>query len=76
MLASIHANGHTFQGCRDAMKKSAYIGLCRNTQTLKRCVGADRYCVCADIGLDDGFKEFYDWVKANDLPFVIISRHA
>ena len=30
----------------------------------------------AGIGLDDGFKEFYDWSKANDLPFVIISRHA
>ena len=26
-----------------------------------------------DIGLDPGFKNFYDWCKANDIPFVIVS---
>ena len=26
-----------------------------------------------DIGLDPGFKNFYDWCKANNIPFVIVS---
>ena len=34
-------------------------------------------CCCPpDITLDPGFKEFYDYCKANDIPVVIISRYA
>jgi 2-hydroxy-3-keto-5-methylthiopentenyl-1-phosphate phosphatase len=29
----------------------------------------------ADIKLDSGFKEFYAWCKANDIPVVIVSRY-
>ena len=28
-----------------------------------------------DIKLDPGFKGFYTWCKANDVPVVIVSRH-
>lgn len=28
----------------------------------------------ADIQLDSGFKEFYKWAKANDIPVIIVSR--
>jgi 2,3-diketo-5-methylthio-1-phosphopentane phosphatase len=37
-----------------------------------QCV-SDGVVLIPDIGLDPGFKNFYDWCKANNIPFVIVS---
>ncbi|KAJ7599585.1 HAD-like domain-containing protein [Mycena floridula] len=47
MLDSVVANGHSFEECKDVLRKH--------------------------IKLDSGFKEFYAWCKANDVPVIIVS---
>ncbi|OBZ65635.1 Pdp3-interacting factor 1 [Grifola frondosa] len=47
MLASVVANGHTFDHCKEVLKQN--------------------------ISLDTGFKDFYEYCKAHDIPVVIIS---
>ncbi|KAI0676188.1 HAD-like domain-containing protein [Trametes maxima] len=47
MLESVSANGHTFEECKEVLKKN--------------------------ILLDVGFKDFYSYCKAHDIPIVIIS---
>ncbi|KAF8830763.1 hypothetical protein HHX47_DHR2000935 [Lentinula edodes] len=47
MLASVVANGHSFEECKEILRKN--------------------------IKLDPGFKEFYAWCKANDIPVIIVS---
>ncbi|KAK0220624.1 HAD-like domain-containing protein [Armillaria fumosa] len=47
MLSSIVANGHSFEECKDVLRKN--------------------------IQLDSGFKDFYAWCKANDIPVIIVS---
>lgn len=71
MLESVSANGHTFEECREAMKKSTSLSSARFVLE-KRLVDLWR---CLDISLDEGFKDFYQWVKEVDLPFELISRY-
>ncbi|KAF8655363.1 hypothetical protein AX16_003098 [Volvariella volvacea WC 439] len=47
MLESIVANGHTFEECKETLRRN--------------------------IKLDPGFKEFYTWCRANDIPVIIVS---
>ncbi|TFK82884.1 hypothetical protein K466DRAFT_529811 [Polyporus arcularius HHB13444] len=47
MLESVSANGHSFESCKEELKKN--------------------------IKLDPGFKDFYQYCKAHDIPVVIIS---
>ncbi|KAJ3508804.1 hypothetical protein NLJ89_g5552 [Agrocybe chaxingu] len=47
MLASVVANGHTFEECKKILRNN--------------------------IKLDSGFKEFFSWCKANDIPIIIVS---
>ncbi|RDX43617.1 hypothetical protein OH76DRAFT_1458370 [Lentinus brumalis] len=47
MLESVSANGHSFESCKEELKKN--------------------------IKLDSGFKDFYQYCKAHDIPVVIIS---
>jgi 2-hydroxy-3-keto-5-methylthiopentenyl-1-phosphate phosphatase len=49
MLESVTAKGHTFDQCKEILRR--------------------------DIKLDSGFKEFYAWCKANDIPVIIVSRY-
>ncbi|KAF8632335.1 hypothetical protein AX15_001923 [Amanita polypyramis BW_CC] len=67
MLESVAANGHTFEECKDVLRKSVwlspvlfyyYLGLL----TLQ-----------LDILLDTGFKDFYAWCKTEDVPVIIVS---
>ncbi|EPQ50908.1 hypothetical protein GLOTRDRAFT_118248 [Gloeophyllum trabeum ATCC 11539] len=47
MLESVANNGHTFDECKDVLKKN--------------------------IKLDPGFKDFYQYCKAHDIPVIIVS---
>lgn len=47
MLESVSANGHTFEECKELLKKN--------------------------IKLDPGFRQFYEWCKAHDIPVIIVS---
>jgi len=47
MLESVSANGHTFEECKEVLRKN--------------------------IELDSGFKDFYGWCRANDIPVIIVS---
>ncbi|PPQ75044.1 hypothetical protein CVT26_012068 [Gymnopilus dilepis] len=46
-LASVAANGHTFEDCKEILRNN--------------------------IHLDPGFKDFYSWCKAHDIPVIIVS---
>lgn len=65
MLESITANGHSFDECKDVLRKStsqSFLGASRNFE------------FNADIKLATGFKEFNTWCRENDIPVVIVSR--
>lgn len=47
MLDSVVANGHTFDECKELLKRS--------------------------ITIDESFREFYHWCKANDVPVIVVS---
>ncbi|KAG6844499.1 hypothetical protein H0H87_006385 [Tephrocybe sp. NHM501043] len=47
MLESVVAAGHSFEECKEVLRKA--------------------------IKLDPGFKEFYSWCKANEIPVIIVS---
>ncbi len=62
MLASIKV---PYDDCKEYLAKSA--SYCR----------MDSSAACslsADIGLDKGFKSFYNWCKSESVPVVIVSR--
>lgn len=55
----------------------------KNAKKFCERVGASERCAIyinqgrmSDIKLDPGFKEFYAWCKANDIPVIIVSRFA
>lgn len=66
MLQSVVANGHNFDECKEVLKQSTPQSV------------VSPFCFVdhpsADITLDTGFKEFYNYCQTNDIPFVIISR--
>jgi len=71
MLQSVTANRHSFEECKEILRKSAWCDaspLFHFAQALRD--------ISLDIKLDPGFKEFYTWCKANDVPVIIVSRHA
>lgn len=74
MLQSVIANGHTFEECKEVLKASAYIS--RRYRLPNLISFSLTCCEIADISLDAGFKAFYQYCKANDIPVVIISRYA
>ncbi|KIY53260.1 hypothetical protein FISHEDRAFT_33720 [Fistulina hepatica ATCC 64428] len=47
MMESIVANGHSFEECKEVLRKN--------------------------ITIDSGFKDFHRWLKANDIPFIVVS---
>jgi len=47
MLDSVVANGHTFDQCKELLKKS--------------------------VTVDESFRGFYHWCKANDVPVIVVS---
>ena len=74
MLESVSANGHSFEFCKEELKKSGSLsprfGAC-SALTFRPSGGGT-----VDIVLDAGFKDFYKYCKEHDIPVVIISRHA
>jgi len=72
MLASVVENGHTFEQCKELLRKSWFNLLF----FLVRAAAEEVLMSCAglDIKLDPGFKEFYTWCKSNDIPVIIVSR--
>lgn len=69
MLESITANGHSFEECKEVLKKSSVTIHYEANYTYSH---VSTYHL--DIKLDSGFKEFYGWCKANDIPVIIVSR--
>jgi len=71
MFQSATANGHSFEECKEILRKSAWgdaSPLFHFAQALRD--------ISLDIKLDPGFKEFYTWCKANnDVPVIIVSKH-
>lgn len=44
-------------------------------QTISICPGQfEPHSSLADIKLDPGFRQFYEWCKAHDIPVIIVSR--
>jgi hypothetical protein len=68
MLESVAANGHSFDECKEILKKSEW--------SAGRAHSRNVMCLHADIKLDSGFKLFYKWCKAHDIPIIIVSRCA
>jgi hypothetical protein len=69
MLQSVANNGHTFEECKEVLKKSQLRLV--NVFALLRGLFSSSFI---DIKLDPGFKDFYRWCKANDIPVIIVSR--
>ena len=71
MLESVSAKGHSFDFCKEELKKSEYSSpvsdICIADLTLLAST--------ADITLDAGFKDFHRYCKEHDIPIVIISRY-
>jgi 2-hydroxy-3-keto-5-methylthiopentenyl-1-phosphate phosphatase len=65
MLESVVANGHSFDECKEALKKSA-------SSSFRVVHPFDG--MAADIVLNPGFKYFYAWCKSKDIPIIIVSR--
>ena len=53
-----------------ALFRIAHIGCMSSTPV---CLSPS--LLCADIGFDEGFKDFYYWLKKSEVPLVIISRY-
>ena len=72
MLESVSANGHSFDFCKEELKKSEY-----SSPVSDICI-ADLTLLAStvDITLDAGFKDFHRYCKEHDIPIVIISRYA
>ena len=67
MLDSV-AEKHTFEECKEILKNS-----CVDPLILGTCHFDE--IIILDIHLDPGFKDFFQFCKANDIPVVIVSRH-
>lgn len=70
-LESVTANGHSFGDCKEILKKSMHYTFCSILHPR-----TNSWNVSVDIKLDPGFKDFYTWCKANDIPVIIVSRYA
>ena len=69
MLDSVAENGHTFDACKKILREREYhISLLPRT-TFGRINRKE-------IKLDSGFREFYAWCKAKDIPVILVSRFA
>ena len=66
MLASIAANGHTFDDCKEILRRGGE----RNGVPKFNFINF----LPTDIRLDPGFREFFAWCKMHDIPFIIVSR--
>jgi hypothetical protein len=69
MLESITANGHSLDECKELLRRSSPLPL---IVILVSHLLSRVYLL--DIKLDPGFKPFYAWCKARDIPITIISR--
>ena len=67
MLESVSGNGHSYDFCKEELKKSTP----RSSLASHIHIGA--YRCASDIKLDAGFKDFHAYCKAHDIPVVIIS---
>ena len=67
MLDSV-AEKHTFEECKEILKNSCVDSLISGTCHFDEII-------ILDIHLDPGFKDFFQFCKANDIPVVIVSRH-
>ncbi|CAE6462770.1 unnamed protein product [Rhizoctonia solani] len=58
------AGNKTFRDSFREMLESVHLPLDECKEILKK-----------NIKLDTGFKDFFEWCKANDVPFIIVSRY-
>ena len=73
MLESVSGNGHSFEFCKETLKKSTLLcPLASSEGEFDGIQPPPR----TDIVLDAGFKDFYRYCKGHDVPIVIISRYA
>ncbi|PIL30121.1 hypothetical protein GSI_07698 [Ganoderma sinense ZZ0214-1] len=68
MLESVSGNGHSFEFCKEELKKSK-----RQPRTRPEREFDGIHPPSTDIVLDAGFKDFYRYCKRHDVPIVIIS---
>ncbi|KAF8636967.1 hypothetical protein AX17_003129 [Amanita inopinata Kibby_2008] len=70
MLESVAANGHTFEECKDILRKSTRHSLPIHPPIPSQLTD-ERSSI--DITLDAGFKGFYTWCRDNGIPLIIVS---
>lgn len=68
MLESVAAKGLTFDQCKEILRKGT------SHPTRPGIESSINFILLIDIKLDPGFKDFYSWCKANDVPVIIVSR--
>lgn len=75
MLRSVVANGHTFEQCKEELKKSTCIIPSSDPIIFLIVTFHLSLLWLLDIILDAGFPRFYEYCKEVDIPVVIISRY-
>lgn len=72
MLDSVAAKGHTFEECKDVLRKSVFLSPQSFHDKDLTSLRTTRSGL-QDILLDAGFKDFNAWCKTKDIPIIIVS---